>query len=347
MKRKLFFIIVLLTLFLTSCASDSDVRTYTVKEVPFVNLDDNYTVNTKNMNLYYFEDSQIPYMPIDEFVNDLDGMLNAKAYSFRYVSFIGEYIITSKVGDEELKAIVDYRADKVYTQYTQVFQNVKESETTDYTAYYSIASDSYTYDMKSVVLDFGKYDIDIICKDKKCYFPFSVLNTLFGAQNYANLYFNGDKIYMTYFVGADLVEEKLKEIKTSSLTNTLATEELRKANYNDLVFTLDMFYGLKNYKNITSFEEYISSNNLKEKLLSTNPEVFEQAYKDLVYGCLNECHTGLITSSYYTGGNRISSTENAALDSNFLKMKNLSKSLSQNYKEKYNEHQYFEIVGHN
>ena len=93
MKKKLFFLVILLTLFLTSCSADNDVRTYTVKEVPFVNLDPNYNVNTKNMNLYYFEDSVIPYMPIDEFVNDLDGLINAKDYKFRYVNFIGEYTI--------------------------------------------------------------------------------------------------------------------------------------------------------------------------------------------------------------------------------------------------------------
>ena len=345
MKKKLFFLVILLTLFLTSCGSDSDVRTYTVKEVPFVNLNPNYNVNTTKMNLYYFEDSVVPYMPIDEFVNDLDGLLNSKAYSFKYINFIGEYVISTKISGEELKAVVDYKADKLYTQYTQIFQNINESQTTDYSAYFKMDADTIDYDMKTVVLDFGKYNIDIILKDKRCYFPFSVLNTLFGAENYSNLYFNGDKIYMAYFVGADLESEKLKEIKNSSLTNTLATEELRKANYNDLLFTLDTFYGLKNYKNISSFDEYITNNSLKEKLLSTKPEVFEQAYKDLFLGLLNECHTGLITSSYYTGGNKISSIEGAKEDSNFLKMRNLSKKLKDSYDEVYTEQTYFEIVG--
>ncbi len=345
MKKKLFFLIVLLSLFLTSCSTDNDVRTYTVKEVPFVNLNDNYTVNTKQMNLYYFEDSKIPYMPIDEFVNDLDGLLNAKDYKFRFVNFIGEYIISSTINGQEIKAVVDYKADKLYTQYTQIFQNTKESETTDYSAYFTTKTDTYDYDMKTIVLDFGKYDIDIILKDKKCYFPFSVLNTLFGAENYSNLYFNGDKIYMAYFVGADLEESSLKEIKQSSLTNTLSSEELRKANYNDLLFTLDTFYGLKNYKNISSFDEYIKSNGIKEKLLSTNPEVFEQGYKDLFYGLLNECHTGIISSSYYTGGNKVSSTEGAKEDSNFVKMKETSTLLGDYYEEHYTEKTYFEIVG--
>lgn len=345
MKKKLFFLVILLTLFLTSCGSDSDVRTYTVKEVPFVNLNPNYNVNTTKMNLYYFEDSVVPYMPIDEFVNDLDGLLNSKAYSFKHINFIGEYVISTKISGEELKAVVDYKADKLYTQYTQIFQNINESQTTDYSAYFKMDADTIDYDMKTVVLDFGKYNIDIILKDKRCYFPFSVLNTLFGAENYSNLYFNGDKIYMAYFVGAELESEKLKEIKNSSLTNTLATEELREANYNDLLFTLDTFYGLKNYKNISSFDEYITNNSLKDKLLSTKPEVFEQAYKDLFLGLLNECHTGLITSSYYTGGNKISSIEGAKEDSNFLKMRNLSKELKDSYDEVYTEQTYFEIVG--
>lgn len=344
MKKKLFFIILLLTLFLTSCVSDSDVRTYTVKEVPFINLNDNYTLNTKKMNMYYFEDSQVPYMPVDEFVNDLDGMLDASSYSFRYVNFIGEYIISAKLEGNEIKAIVDYRADKIYTQYINIFQITKESQTTDYSSYISQNLDTYDYDMKSIILDLGKYNLDIICKDKKCYFPFSVLNTLFGALNYSNLFFNGEAVYMAYFLGADLEESKLKEIKENALTNTLATEELRTANYNDLLFTLDTFYGLKGYLNIESFESYITPE-IKAKLLSTNKDDFDEGYRQLFYGKLNECHTGIHTSSYYSGGKTVSSTE--GMDENtssFAKIKNTKKLLEDAYKEKYAETNYFEIV---
>ena len=345
MKKRLFIIVIFLTMFLTSCVSDSDVRTYVKKETPFYNYDSNYTVNLNSMNLYYFEGSSIPYMPVDEFVNDLDGFINAKDYTFKYISFIGEYTISTKVNGEEIRAVVDYKKDKIYTQYLQIFQNTKESQTTDYSSYIKQDLANVDYDMKSIVLDFGKYNIDIICKDKKCYFPFSVLNTLFGAQNYANFYFNGDAIYMTYFVGSDLEQTKLDQIKKSSLTNTVSNEELRKANYNDLLFTLDTFYGLKKYKEISSFEEYITPE-IKTKLLSSNPTDFEEGYRQLLIGKLNECHTGIISSSYYTGGNKVSSTEGFDPNvSNFAKIKNLSNDLKEKYNAVYSETKYFEVVG--
>ncbi|CRH45757.1 Uncharacterised protein [Chlamydia trachomatis] len=61
---------------------------------------------------------------------------------------------------------------------------------------------------------------------------------------------------------------------------------------------MDYFYGLKYYKQIESFESFISAED-KAKLLSTDPEQYNKAYVNIFHKQLNELHTRLNSFSYY------------------------------------------------
>ena len=87
---------------------------------------------------------------------------------------------------------------------------------------------------------------------------------------------------------------------------------MSRINLNFLNFTLDYFYGLKDYKDIGSFGEDVITGDLKEAFLSSDNAVRNQAYIDLLQKTLDERHTALIKPSYYSGADAQfdASTEN-------------------------------------
>ena len=118
---------------------------------------------------------------------------------------------------------------------------------------------------------------------------------MFCSTNYYNIYFNGDKYYGTYL---DL-EDNYDLIKDNSLTKDDITDELRLDNYNNLLFTLNNFYGLKDYLNISSFENYITNAGIKDLLLSKDPEEYSLGYEKLFYTLLDDPHSAYYYNSMY------------------------------------------------
>ena len=77
------------------------------------------------------------------------------------------------------------------------------------------------------------------------------------------------------------------------------SESLALDNYRGLCFDLDLNFGLKSFKNITSFDEYFTSRGRKTSLLSTDPETYQDAIARLIYTDFDEMHSTAIDQSYY------------------------------------------------
>lgn len=199
--------------------------------------------------------------------------------------------------------IVDWKENKIFTTSTSFFHEIlKPQELTDGNQFLEIDYESKNEDDKGVSFDLGKYHMDILYKDGKLLLPFSVFNTLFMSQTFNNIYFNG-KTFTNLEAGLDswgsIEDEPRTRIRhDSGLSGQKATVEERKANFDHLAFTMDYFYGLKYYKQIESFESFISAED-KAKLLSTDPEQYNKAYVNIFHKQLNELHTRLNSFSYY------------------------------------------------
>ena len=136
----------------------------------------------------------------------------------------------------------------------------------------------------------------------KLFLPFCVANLLFCGINLYNVYFNGEEYFglLQTQIGS-MSAEDWAHIRTCGWNGTEASAEMRQTTVSFLCFALDYFYGLKDYKNITSFGEDVITGELRTALLSGDAATHDQAYIDLFQKTLNEMHTTLITPSFFAG----------------------------------------------
>ncbi|MCT4469514.1 S41 family peptidase [Mycoplasma sp. HS2188] len=154
----------------------------------------------------------------------------------------------------------------------------------------------------STTIDLSKYNVDVIVDNGNVYLPVSVFNLMFLSGSYYNVYYNNDR-----FVGASYNTSRsnpglLYSFYTSSNTHE-PTVQSRINNYNYLRLLFDHYYGLaKRFyqkNNVNNFDEFSIKTNLKQKLLSTNVNVYKGAYEKLWYKYLDDLHSRLISKSYY------------------------------------------------
>ncbi|WP_373437713.1 S41 family peptidase [Metamycoplasma equirhinis] len=286
----------------------------TSREYDIINLHPDYEIKSDSKLRTYTTDKKpdVLYVDIDEAIEDFKGYFddlkqnlditideqnNQKIYQFK------------KWGQEyktEYQITVNWESDYIHTTTSNIFwflldHSKRKTRPGGFSSYNSSKSFNQNDDKKGVLYKLGKYGFDILYKDGKVLLPFSIFNTIFMSQNFVNTYFNGEKIVtVAGGIGVSAKSPNANEkVRKSNLQTKIQTTNQRKLNYNHLTFVMDHFYGLKDYKHIKSFDEYITAEGLKEKILSTDPKIYNQAYIDLFHKKLNELHTRMNSFSYY------------------------------------------------
>ena len=77
------------------------------------------------------------------------------------------------------------------------------------------------------------------------------------------------------------------------------SESIALDNYRGLCFDLDLNFGLKGFKEITTFDQYFTSTGRKDALLSKDPETYQDAVARLIYTDFDEMHSSAIDQSYF------------------------------------------------
>ena len=198
--------------------------------------------------------------------------------------------------------VADCEKDTITVSGPDFFLNLMRSTSeTDYNAHTKMLT-GWGTSGTAAVFDFGKYGFDIFCHDGQLFLPFCVANLLFCGINLYNVYFNGEEYFglLQTQIGS-MGAEDWAHIRTCGWNGTEASAEMRQTTVSFLCFALDYFYGLKDYKNITSFGEDVITGELRTALLSGDAATHDQAYIDLFQKTLNEMHTTLITPSFFAG----------------------------------------------
>ena len=159
----------------------------------------------------------------------------------------------------------------------------------------------------SVAFNMGDYDIDLIKEKKTVYMPMATFNDLFMAINGIAFAYNGKDLYLTNSfntsqsgIGAEDLE--LQYFEDSPWAGKQRSQELATFTYNEFCFALDKLYGLKDFRNITSFDALFEARGWKDDLLDTNPDVYELAMIDFVGSYLSEGHTRYTKISSFNYG---------------------------------------------
>lgn len=147
-------------------------------------------------------------------------------------------------------------------------------------------------------IDLSNYHIDLKFIDKKAYIPCQTFIDIFLARQQYSVAFNGDVFVLNLnpLENNNKVQEflenrwKKKELVTRS-------RELAEYSYNELCLSLDMNYGLKELRNIDSFDTYFKLNGFKEDLLDSNPLVSSEALLNFISFNIDDLHSTFVYNS--------------------------------------------------
>lgn len=319
--------ILLAFLALTGCAKDNTPTT--VKSLPLYNYNAYYDLKENTIDTYYLDDSLVPYVSVEGYINSMNGFLDSEQFKYSSNTLFNEYVVKTtmkKASSTPMSIIFDYKNDKILSAYDYPFRNTVDIEDTiDYSFNLKSKLESY-YTGKTIILDLAKYNFDIHYINGNCLVPFQVMNALFGGMNYNSTFYTGKAYYNTYFSPSYSNDAKtlLAEMK-ANVSSDIDSEELRESNYNFMCFYLDYFYGLKDRKDITSFDSYLTED-IKANLKSTDSSKYEAGYAALVQK-LNEEHTSIHSFGYtFTGS--ISNTEGTYATESFVKSRQTSLTLA-------------------
>ena len=147
------------------------------------------------------------------------------------------------------------------------------------------------------------YGIPLYEQDGEVYVPLALINDIFLGMTFEIIY-NGEAAFLV----ANALDSSQPDMEDNTMVDLFYSVEpgersqaLAEFSYGELCLKLNMLYGLKSTHGIEDFRDYLLAANLTEKLLSTDPEVFDSGIAELTCSCLNDQHSKYISNSAYAG----------------------------------------------
>ena len=243
--------------------SESTVTSKTT--LPFTSTSEEWFVlDNPAVDIYYVDEGTVPYIDVEAFLMLLDGAIESELLVFEYVGDILTITYTAiytDINDEEVEedlwAIIDFTANTLTVSSFRFFSYYIASTDTDF-GEGLIYLDVETVEPQNVTFDLNHYRIDLVIdEDDGVYLmPFHVANLLFAGRIYYDIYYNGDAL-----IGFDTFSRDDSEIqtqlRTSSLNGVWAERDMREATYHFMAFTLDHFFGLKNFRGVETHYNFL------------------------------------------------------------------------------------------
>ncbi len=272
--------------------------------LPFDNTSEEYLVSDKNeVNVFFSETGAVPYMDIETFMGMVDG-----AVDFPILQFVADgdlLVISYRLEDVDdnnqpifwdYEASIDFQANTLTVDDFSFFGNYVKSTETNF-------SDGLVFlggigvDSNQVVFDLDDYRIDLIRYNDLYLAPVSILNLFFLHSLYYDVYYNGDKLVgFDTFTALDSSSPVIGQMKTSSFNTQSMPKDVKQLTYHFLALAFDYFYGLKAFKQINSFYDYLSD--FADQILTGNDQKLYQGLFDFAYG-LDDLHTWHESPGFY------------------------------------------------
>lgn len=307
MKKARLLLIPLIVLPLVACSTPKDDNSLNFKtqDYTFHNFSQEYTIADSTLVTYYYENTEIPYVDVREFLNSINGLLNSSSIQGSLNRGNNQLTLSVPISGSivSFSCTINWEDNTVKVNSNNFFSAaMKAPQASDFSAHMTSISQgvgnenidiSHTYDL-------GKYGIEIYYFNEKVLMPFNILNLLFCSQNMYNIYFNGNGYYgMDYYFQSD--DQNYQRIMSASpwagTKHSDSADNTFTLKY--IQFTMDNFYGLKDYFNIDNFTDYIATKGLEGQLTSSDPQENLKGYMGLFLKNLDEMHTSLITPSFY------------------------------------------------
>ncbi|QDF65242.1 S41 family peptidase [Mycoplasma nasistruthionis] len=267
----------------------------TPKAVEFVNVFKQINIPDKQTNIYNVEGFASPYVEFTEMFLVVHKLMGRRGLQLENDKKPNTW--TYKIehnGDFSL----NWKDNTITFNDSNIFDFKNQDPTNNFKARVQVFPTAISnLDASPTVLNLSNYGIKMIHQNGKTYVPLWLFNLLICSPTYYNLYYNGSQILGQYFGFTD-TDPVSAPYRKNQLNNTAQTPEMRLEVYNQLRFIFENFYGLREFKGFTNFEEYIGAEN-KASLLSTDINENTKALVNILHGKLRDLHTSYIMPSFY------------------------------------------------
>lgn len=257
----------------------------------------------------------VPFVDLEYFVENV--MLSL------YGSMDSEYTLTADnsegvitlTRDNGSRAIFDFVENSIYFDDLNLFNklpfrsagiDILSSDGFDsegQPAYFQRTGNVFERTGRAVMIDMDRRFLPMLYRDGKGYVPLQTMNDLFMISNAYSLVYNQKDVFLTIGSGFGALSDLYYSVEPG-----MRSEDMAVFNYNEMCLMLDLFYGLAEQHDITSFNEMFLESGLYEELVSTDPIVYSQALYKISLGYLADGHTSPRALSHYVGAEASVST---------------------------------------
>ena len=309
MKKSILCLLIMLSLsscgILTSSTTaiipedDNNAQVMT-KEIPFTNLSSDFNINGKEINTYYINNEDVPYIDVIEYIRSLDGFINCDE-SLRYKNYPNKnMLVLAYYYNNKQSCSVQFQWDTnciVVDDFNFFSYITEKNQKTNYDSFIKYTNYE-SWSKKEVVFDIGAYYFDILYWNEKCLIPFTIANMLFCSHNQFNTYYTEENYY-GYYGEISKYSDEYQIIYKQDTNGKEQSKAMRKATVNSFLFAMNYFYGLKKDKDIELFNNFVSDEDF-DLLFSNKAEDNHKALKHIIYGQLDELHTRIDGRSIYS-----------------------------------------------
>ena len=297
-----------IALCLAGCSQSGGTSGSQVEQKTFplvLQKDSEEAVEESEMNLYFVDGGDVPYVAASEFLPFFGSLYEDKNVDTPAIEFtmerVGDYI-QGKRTDTEWAMDFNPKTDTIeFVSYDDFLQapgdsalvslvQIGEDGTGGGANLLKDSGNSYDRRGLGTTFEMAEYFIDIVEKDGECYVPLQTMHDILLARNYYYTVFNGQKVFV-FAYGCDL-NDQIYSVEPGQMS-----EEFAQFNYNELRFMLDNFYGLKPEHNISDFNSFAFDVDAYGGLSSTDPAAFDMALEKLTSRYLDDLHSGFTHGS--------------------------------------------------
>ena len=254
----------------TTFVVDNEVVNF--KEIEFINESSAYPSSRKYIPTYFFGNSQIPYITIEDYIGNISYYDNKLIKKDNFL-----YVEENENNDRKLQLIP---SENKIVMHDYNFFSIDEKQiksSLDYYKYLNLKFVEENNDYNSII-DLNNYNLEIKEVNGLALLPFHVINTIFSSESYYYVNYVGDKYYGTSYEDDTIAMTTLKNALTIA-----KTQEYLEYNFNIIKFVFNEFYGL--YDERKTIIDNLDS--LKQNFLSGTEST---EYINFL-SSLEDCHT--------------------------------------------------------
>jgi hypothetical protein len=269
---------------------------------------------TDSQDFYFLADNdEIPYLPIEEAANLLDGISGDENSTVLVRQKDKIYTLTRSDNETmggNLVSKLDFNAGTIaFENYDAFFQRYWFSTPIDPIVGHYLDKDGKPIYLERetsgnhyrkgqpVTFDLKSHSLPMLYDDGKGYLPAKIFADIFLQPFFIDFYYQDGAAYFTD--NNNLKSAFGEQIYKEQTDFRERSAALSAFTYNELVFNLDYFYGLKPEHNITSFDEFLTLQGYKEDLLKGDPIASGNALCKLLYRDLADHHSNIYEPSPY------------------------------------------------